>query len=457
MTAEASQAPPPPGACRTLAEALWFPAALFLGFLFCFAPALHSPTPHHTKIAVAGAKTQAIEGLQRLHPGWFDITSVPDAAQARLAVHDREAAAGLVTGDDEVLYVAGANGAVLSQKLSTVFTTLADEHGRTLTVVDVAPTAHDDPMGTSTVYLGIAWSVPGYILATTLLRATAFDRRRKFLAVLGVSAAFSIVGSSVAGALGYLPVSPSSLGIAFLLTTAVATTSLGLAPFTRQFFPAVGMGLFIVLSIPTSGGPAPAPLLPAVFQYVHTVMPLANAVDALRGIVYFGGAGTLKPSLVLCAWTAAGAVLLGVDALRHRRRDAREAAVMEPEDVPELLGDDPALHFPGPAALPAHGHHFGDREPDLVGTVYFAGRGSVPNAAVIVIDGHGRQLVRTATDEHGHYAIAGLPEGHLSVLATAAGQAPAVQRKHLRPGTVVRADFTLLAPPVPSALTVPRT
>lgn len=52
-------------------------------------------------------------------------------------VQDREAAAGLVTGDDPVLYVAGANGAVLAQKLGTIFTALADEHGRTLTVEEV--------------------------------------------------------------------------------------------------------------------------------------------------------------------------------------------------------------------------------------------------------------------------------------------------------------------------------
>ncbi|MDP5316928.1 carboxypeptidase-like regulatory domain-containing protein [Streptomyces poriferorum] len=76
---------------------------------------------------------------------------------------------------------------------------------------------------------------------------------------------------------------------------------------------------------------------------------------------------------------------------------------------------------------------------------------------MVVIDGHGRQLVRAATDEHGHYAVTGLPEGHLNVVATAAGQAPSVQRKHLRPGTVVRADFALLTPPELSAPSSPRT
>ncbi|WP_051951777.1 carboxypeptidase regulatory-like domain-containing protein [Actinacidiphila yeochonensis] len=458
---------------RTLAETLWFPAALFLGFLFCFAPALHSPAPHHARVAVAGSASQVASDLRRQYPGGFEVSSVSDAAAARQAVLDRDAAAGLVTGDSPVLYVATADGASLSQKMGAIMTAVAAGHGQKLTVRDVVPTTAGDPLGTSAVYLAIAWSVPGYLLATALLRAVAFDRRRRFLVVLGVAALFSAAGSAVSAGLGYLPVTPSTMGIAFLLTTAVATAASGLAPFTRQFFPAVGMGMFIVLSIPTSGGPAPAPLLPPVFRFLHSVMPLGNAVDALRGTVYFDGAGTLKPVLVLLGWIAAGAGLMALDALLHHRRDARDAArrdlaaregVPDVPDVAEIAqsagfaqsaesagfaepaeppADDPALDYPAPTALPAHRHHFGEREPDLVGTVHGAGLGPVRHAAVTVVDGHGRRLVRTTTDEDGGYALAGLPEGHLIIIASAAGRTPAVQRRHLRPGAVVQADFAL--------------
>ncbi|KPC81010.1 hypothetical protein ADK82_19085 [Streptomyces sp. NRRL S-4] len=44
-----------------------------------------------------------MEELQRLRPGWSDVTSVPDEAQGRRAVQEREAAAGLVTSDDPIL------------------------------------------------------------------------------------------------------------------------------------------------------------------------------------------------------------------------------------------------------------------------------------------------------------------------------------------------------------------
>ncbi|MGW0856053.1 carboxypeptidase regulatory-like domain-containing protein [Streptomyces sp. NPDC002690] len=457
-TASPGPVAPRPRPVRTLVETLWFPLALFLGFLFCFAPALHSPTPHHAKIAVAGPASGPGSGtgvraaLGQEYPGGFEVSSVGGAAEARHAVTRREAVAALVTGDDPVLYVTRAEGAVLAQKMTTVFTALVAGQGHTLTVRDVVPVHDADPMGTSAVYVGIAWSVPGYILATALLRAVSFDRRKKFLVILGVAALFSAIGSAVGAALGFLPASPSSMAVAFLLTTAVATVASGLAPFTRRFFPLVGMGLFIVLSIPTSGGAAPAALLPPVFQYIHAVMPLANAVDALRGVLYFGGAGALRPVLVLCAWIAAGLGLMGLDALLHRRRDARRAAAegVAPEEAEpadrapeEPPTEDPALSYPLPVALPVHRHHFGDREPDLIGTVHGVGRGPVHHASVTVVDGHGRQLVRTTTDALGRYALAGLPEGYLNVIASSPGQAPAVQRRHLRPGVVVRSDFAL--------------
>ncbi|SHH50227.1 hypothetical protein [Streptomyces sp. 3214.6] len=80
-----------------------------------------------------------------------------------------------------------------------------------------------------------------------------FNRRRKLLTVMGLSALLSPVGFLAGVGLGYLPDDPSTMVVAFLLTTAVATFSFGVAPFTKQLFPAVGMGLFIVLSVPSSG------------------------------------------------------------------------------------------------------------------------------------------------------------------------------------------------------------
>jgi hypothetical protein len=204
------------------------------------------------------------------------------------------------------------------------------------------------------------------------------------------------------------------------------------------------MGLFIVLSIPTSGGPVPAPMLPTFFQYVHAVMPLANAVDALRGALYFDGAGVLKPVLVLCAWIAAGAALLGLDAWLRNRGTAGPYGDGGQDEIEEPPVDDPALEMPIPTALPVHRHHhFGEPVPMLVGTVHDSEQQPVRGASVVVLDASGRQLLRTTTDEHGEYAATGLPEGYLGIVVSSAGRNPLVHQKLLRPGAVVRADFAL--------------
>ncbi|POX45298.1 hypothetical protein C3488_30115 [Streptomyces sp. Ru72] len=428
---------------RTLAEALTIPVLLFLGLLFCFPMAFHEPRPNHAKIVIAdlAVERKVDTALQRQHPGGFQVSAVADAREARQAVLDRAAVAGYAArGGHAVLYVAKADGAALEQVLTKGFAQLAAHDHQRLTVTDVAPTVSKDELGTTLVYFAIAWNVPGYILATTLLRAVTFNRRKKLMTIAGVAALFSVVGFFVGAGLGFFPDDPSALAIAFLLTTAVATFSLGVAPFTKQFFPLVGLGLYIVLSVPSSGV-APVQLLPRFYQCLHAVMPLGNAVDALKGVLYFHGAGVLKPVLVLSAWITAGMALLGLDAWRHHRMAVRRGP--EQEDVPEPPVEDPSVEAPTPTALPVHPHHFGEPLPMLEGTVHDGEQQPLRHAAVTVMDAGGRQLVRTATNARGEYAVTGLPEGFISVVVSYPGRNPVVRQKLLQSGVAVRSDFTL--------------
>ncbi|MEU8693533.1 carboxypeptidase regulatory-like domain-containing protein [Streptomyces sp. NPDC048665] len=421
------------------------PTLLFLGLLFCFPTAFHEPRPHHAKVVIAdpALERKVDASLQQRHPGWFDVTAATDAREARRAVLDRTAVAGYATqGRNAVLYVAEANGTALEQALAKGFATVAARRHQKLTITDVAPTVSKDENGTTPVYLAVAWNVPGYILATTLLRAVTFNRRKKMLAIVAASALFSVVGFFVGAGLGYFPYEPSALGIAFLLSTAVATFSLGMAPFTKQFFPLAGLGLYIVLSVPSSGV-APVQLLPAFFQGLHAVMPLGNAVDALRGVLYFNDVGVLRPVLVLCAWIAAGMTLLGLDAWRHHRAAVRPPGESGREDVPEPPVEDPSVEAPSPTALPVHPHHFGEQLPMLEGTVRDDGQQPLRHAVVTIMDAGGRQLVRTSTNVRGQYAVTGLPEGYISVVASYPGRNPVVHQKLLQSGTAVRSDFTM--------------
>ncbi|MGY5122892.1 carboxypeptidase regulatory-like domain-containing protein, partial [Streptomyces sp. 900105755] len=322
------------------------------------------------------------------------------------------------------------------------FTQFAAHNHQKLTVTDVAPTVGKDGPGTTLVYFGIAWNVPGYLLATTLLRAVTFTRRRKLITIAGVAGLFSVVGFLVGVGLDLFPDDPTALAIAFLLTTAVAAFSLGMAPFVRHFFPLAGLGLYVVLSVPSSGL-VPVQLLPRFFQGLHAVMPLGNAVDALRGVMYFDGAGVLRPVLVLCAWITAGTALLGLDAWRQHRAAAAPGAEDEQEDVPEPPVEDPSVETPTPTALPVRPHHFGELLPMLEGTVRDTAQQPVRHAAVTVMDTGGRQLVRTMTNARGEYAVTGLPEGYISIVASHPGRDPLVHQKLLQSGVAVRADFTL--------------
>lgn len=59
------------------------------------------------------------------------------------------------------------------------------------------------------------------------------------------------------------------------------------------------------------------------------------------------------------------------------------------------------------------------------------------------MDTAGRQLLRTRTDERGDHAVAGLPEGYVTLVVAAANGGPLVRQQLIRPGEIARADFTL--------------
>jgi hypothetical protein len=220
----------------------------------------------------------------------------------------------------------------------------------------------------------------------------------------------------------------------------VAWTTYGLFPYARRLLPGVGVLLFVLLSIPSSGGAIPAQLMPGFFRFLNPVMPLGNLVDALRAVFYFHDHGLLRPTLVLCAWLVAGTVLAGAGARRQRRWRTESHGVATPDQAVE----DPTLQHPHPhAARPGQREPFGATQPALAGRVRTADGTPVAGAGVTMLDAQGNQLVRTRTDDDGRYAAAGLPEAPLTVVLQAAGHAPGAAQVAIRPGHPVRQDFAL--------------
>ncbi|WP_051065550.1 carboxypeptidase regulatory-like domain-containing protein [Nocardiopsis potens] len=409
---------------KTLANALWFPVLFAVGFMFCYLLPFHSPHPRELPVAVQGGEAAAAVSvaLEEAAPGGFDVTPVDDAERA---VHDRDAVAGYSPAGHE-LVVAGSLGAALEQTAVAAFTPVAAHDGAELKITDTAPAAPGDGMGMSLFYLVLTWTLTGYIAVLMLsAHAPAMRRGGKLLAVLGFGAFTSAFCYAVAVSIDAIPHDLRVVPIAFLLTQAVSWTCLGLAPFVTKWLPGVAMSLFVLLSMPSSGGAIPLPMVPEFFQALHPVLPMGRALDAIRAVLYFDGAGLLPALAVLGGWLALGAALLAAATWRDRSRRRTAAAAGDPD------------RFPG-APL------------SLIGRVTDEAGTPVAGAVVGVVDPSGTQIAVLESRADGSYLGRGLPEGRLTLLVSAPGHAPRASRIPMARDGLVQLDFALPAEGAPS-------
>lgn len=427
----------PPSTVRTLVSTLWFPAFFICGFMLCYLLPMHAPKPHDMPVVVVGdhAAHQLAATFQARMPGGFDITPVPDETAAREAITQRDAVAGYDPGSGELLY-AKANGSALMMILQQIFTPVAAATGHPLVLTDLAPSAPGDVMGTGLLYCLLAMNIPPYVTVMMLLRAE-LRTRQKLAALVGVGAFASIVCYTAALSMGVIYNQPSLLLVGFLLTQAVGWTSFGLVPFVKQFLPGVAMGLFVLLSMPSSGGAIPKELVPPFFQALHGVLPLGQAVDSMRGILYFDGVGAARGILGLCCWFAFGiALVVGHQWWVRRKAGADPEAVTaagtyEHEDDDGVVLD-PVFEAPKPR-----------RHRTLSGAVRDGAGTPVPGAVLTITDQSGLQLARLVASPAGEYEVHDLPEGFVTVVVSASGRRPAVDRVRIRSGRGEGQDFEL--------------
>ncbi|WP_326686616.1 MULTISPECIES: carboxypeptidase regulatory-like domain-containing protein [unclassified Streptomyces] len=441
---------------RTLASTLWFPAFFFAGFLVCYLLPFHNPVPHHVDVAVAGPSAGQLEqALEQKSPGAFDIHHVADAGAAHDAVTSREVTAGYAPdAKHPQLFVAKADGYSLESVLQKTFTSVAEHDGGRLQVHEAAPTAPGDGMGTGLFYLVLACTIPSYISVMMLLRATTFGRRKKVLTLVSVGVVESLVAFFVARAMDVIPNEPLAIPFIFLMTQAVALTSYGLVPFFKQFFPGVAMGLFVLLSMPSSGGAIPVQMVPGFFRALHPIMPMGNLIEALRGLFYFDGKDVGRHVLVICAWVVAGIALIALGAWKERReaRKETEGAQAQAEVPAEPPVEDPSFELPQPCAVLPHPHRLLQQQPTLKGRVTDERGQPLRGVAITVTGTHGRELLRASTDEQGEYAATGLPDHFVNVIASGPDRLAAVARVQARDGHPVRQDFRLAPRPTPAGV-----
>lgn len=440
---------------KDIALALWFPAFFVLGFMLFYLLPFHTPAPNEIPVAVVGQQgaAQVGAGLERAVPGGFDVSAIDSADRIRDAIFSRDVVAGFDPGA-HTLYIARADGMQLSQVLQGVFAPLSAADGASLQVVDLASPAPGDGFGTSLFYVLMACNIAGYITVMMMAQAVNLSRRTKLLSLVGFGAAATVVCWVIGTAISAIPFDPAVMLVWFLLTQAVAWTTFGLAPLVKRALPAVAMGIFVLLSVPASGGAMPKEMLPGFFQAIHQVVPMGQAIDASRGLLYFEGTAVVGPVLGLLAWWLLGALLVVIGVLKDRRAADREDSADEDDGEDALAREDQMEHRIAEAVADGAavgGTHQGSLAearllahpvPTLIGRVSDAAGNAVPGVRVTVTDQAGAQLDVTSGSQDGRFAVRGRGDGWITVLVSAPGYEPVSQRLRLD-GPVSHRSFLL--------------
>ena len=298
---------------------------LQLGFVLSYVGAFHAPSPRSVPVAVvapagapAGTAASAAARLDRLPGAPLSARPAADEAAARQLLRDRTVDGVLVLGPSgqDRLLVAGAEGGAVSSALEQVLTRVDASQQRSLSTTDAVPAAASDARGLSAFYLAIGWVVGGYLVASIIgvSNGSVPAGRARCVVRLGALAVYALV-SGLGGAIITGPVLGVFSGHLLALTGFGALVVFAVGAFTMALQVWTGLAgiglailLFVILGNPSAGGAYPAPLLPPCWAGIGPWLPPGAATGAVRGIAYFGGAGTAQGALVLAGYALVGAV-----------------------------------------------------------------------------------------------------------------------------------------------------
>lgn len=322
--------------------------ALQMLFIQGYIAAFHHPTPHRVPVAVAAPaaapSSTAAEVVRRLNslPGRpLEARSVSSPAAAEKQIRDRDVAGALLisgSGPDTILTASGAGGAV-ADAVSGVLGRVEVQQHRHANVQDLVPSGAQDNRGLSAFYLAVGWVVGGYLVASILaITAGGRPKNARRSAIRLASLVLYSVASGIGGALIADPLLSALPGHFWPLAAFGMVLVFGTAAFTmavQALSGVVGIGiavlLFVILGNPSAGGAYQSWLIPPFWRVIGPWLPPGAGTSAVRGIVYFDGAGVFGPCLVMAAYAAVGAVVLliasAARAPRHRAHTTPDARV----------------------------------------------------------------------------------------------------------------------------------
>ncbi|MER7001651.1 hypothetical protein ABT297_01160 [Dactylosporangium sp. NPDC000555] len=296
--------------------------ALQLAFIASYIGAFHEPTPHRIPVAVA-APPEALDDLVVKLDGLpgepLEARAAFSEDAARRMIDERQVYGAFIVSSSDAtdrLVIASAAGPGVATALTQIITPLEDAQERAFMIEDAKPALLGDARGLSGFYLALGWVVGGYLVAIAVStskgsRPANPHRALIRLLSLAVYAALSGVGgAAIAGPLfGALDGHLAQLwwfGALLVFASGCCTMALQAA------FGFVGSGLtvllFVVLGNPSAGGAYPAPLLPPFWRAIGPWLPPGLGTEAIRGIVYFNGAGVQRAAIVLGGYALFGLV-----------------------------------------------------------------------------------------------------------------------------------------------------
>ncbi|SCL41932.1 DUF3533 domain-containing protein [Micromonospora aurantiaca (nom. illeg.)] len=281
---------------------------------------MHSPHPRQMPVAVIGSGAEAQGVVDALNAAAGEPVEARLVASRDAAVEllrDREISGALqlpVAGSDQATIItASAAGASRAGTAQQLLAPVAVQQQWASTTEDVAPLPDDDRAGISVLFAAMGMMLAGYVPLSMLLMATPhLLRLRRFVPLAaGWSALTStiiwlILGPGVGAVDGHYL---TFLGVGMLTTGAVGLAQLLFTKVMGPLAVLLGMLFFVVLGMPASNLALPVDTMPGFFQFLHGVLPLPAAGEALRSALYFDGRGIGVHLLTLAAWIVAAVLL----------------------------------------------------------------------------------------------------------------------------------------------------
>jgi hypothetical protein len=307
---------------------------VLLTLIVLLGTATRDPRPHDIPVALSAPAPlvqQLTGGFATAAPGAFTFTTVESEASARAVIDARDVVAALVVGPNGPrLIVAGAAGDAVTGGVTAAFTAVFGAQNTPLAVEVIHPFQSGDAHGIALFFLVLAILISTTIATAMLaVRGHELSEMTQLGVVIGYAALAGVCGALATAWLvdGYGDRLWQVMALAGLLSLAVGAVTVACARALGPAGVALSALIVVLLGLVSSGGPLGSELLPDAYRALAPWMPAGQTYSALRGALYFDGAGVSGAVVVIAGWAILGLAALLVTALA---RSPRRATIATP-------------------------------------------------------------------------------------------------------------------------------